>query len=389
MSLNIQYHAFHPFLFQNFPKMTHTVKPQETLFSIAKRYGISVAEIKKMNGLNSDNLRIGQILNIPLPVPAGNPTSSPQSTQNLTVFDRRKLIVIRKDSKPSFNNISITFPLPNGETSTTGLMRDNVQSIVTVNPKGVSYQGKSDYASHQSLFQDLCNPPFYVDVLKYVASSEGFFDAVNSYDKAIFSFGFIQFTGSLATGSILTRVLKRLKVRDEYAFREAFWKYGINIQDVGSNSFVTLEMPDGQLTGDDAFRAIANDLQLTGVFIASGFRKSMIRAQIEIALEEYVFKALSPNVTLTINNQKIVLNQVIFSQGGFALRVELCINQGLGGSLIALRKAIEQIIVENNLSDLSRINERRLVEILSANESQAFRKQRILKILNSNFSFEK
>jgi murein DD-endopeptidase MepM/ murein hydrolase activator NlpD len=369
--------------------MTHTVKSQETLFSIAKRYGVSVIEIKKTNGLNSDNLRIGQILTIPLPIPANSPTPTQIPVQNMTVFDRRKLIIVKKDIKPTFSNISITFPLPNGEMAITGLMRDNVQSVVTLNPKGVSYQGKSDYASHQSLFEDLCNPPFYVNVLKYVASSEGFFDAVNSYDKAIFSFGFIQFTGSLATGSILTKVLKRLKVRDEYAFREAFWKYGINIQDVGSNSLVTLEMPNGQVTGDDAFRAIANDLQLTGVFIASGFRKSMIRAQIEIALEEYVFKALSPNVTLTINNQKVVLNQLIFSEGGFALRVELCINQGLGGSLIALKKAIEQAISEDNLSDFSRINERRVVEILSANESQAFRKQRILKILNSNFNFQK
>jgi LysM repeat protein len=369
--------------------MTHTVKPQETLFSIAKRYGVGVAEIKKTNILNSDNLRIGQILIIPLPVPSGSPTPTPQSGQNLSVFERRKAIIVRKDSKPTFNNISISFPMPNGETAITGLMRDNVQSSVTINPKGVSYQGKSDYSSHQSLFEDLCNPPFYVEVLKYVASSEGYFDAVNSYDKAILSFGFIQFTGSLATGSMLTRVLKRLKIRDEYAFREAFWKYGINIQDVGSNSFITLETPDGTISGDDAFRAIANDLQLTGIFIASGFRKSMIRSQIEIALEEYVFKALSSNVTLIINGQKEILNQIVFTQAGFALRVELCVNRGLGGSLIILKKAIEQVILENNLLDFSRIDEKRLVEVLAANETEPFRKQRMLKILNSNFSFQK
>ena len=40
----------------------HTVRKGETLSSIARKYGTSVANIKKLNGLKSDNIRVGQVL---------------------------------------------------------------------------------------------------------------------------------------------------------------------------------------------------------------------------------------------------------------------------------------------------------------------------------------
>ena len=42
----------------------HSVRSGETLYSISRRYGVSVSEIKRNNGLRSDNLRIGQRLRI-------------------------------------------------------------------------------------------------------------------------------------------------------------------------------------------------------------------------------------------------------------------------------------------------------------------------------------
>ncbi|MFD1062109.1 glucosaminidase domain-containing protein [Winogradskyella litorisediminis] len=42
----------------------HTIVKGDTLYSLSKKYGISVAEIKKKNNLKSNNLSIGQILKI-------------------------------------------------------------------------------------------------------------------------------------------------------------------------------------------------------------------------------------------------------------------------------------------------------------------------------------
>ncbi|MCX6266426.1 MAG: LysM peptidoglycan-binding domain-containing protein, partial [Bacteroidetes bacterium] len=43
---------------------THTVKLNETLYSISRRYGLSVNEVKELNGLQGDNLEEGQKLRV-------------------------------------------------------------------------------------------------------------------------------------------------------------------------------------------------------------------------------------------------------------------------------------------------------------------------------------
>jgi membrane-bound lytic murein transglycosylase D len=44
---------------------SHTVQAGETLFSISKKYGLSVAELKQLNGIGSQNLiTVGQKLRI-------------------------------------------------------------------------------------------------------------------------------------------------------------------------------------------------------------------------------------------------------------------------------------------------------------------------------------
>lgn len=43
----------------------HTIKSGETLYSISKKYGTTVIELKRANGLSSDMIYAGQRLNIP------------------------------------------------------------------------------------------------------------------------------------------------------------------------------------------------------------------------------------------------------------------------------------------------------------------------------------
>ncbi len=364
--------------------MTHTVQAKETLYSISKKYSTTTEQIIKSNGLKSNNLFVGQVLKIDLPLPS-NP--SPQPPKVDTVFERRKIFQVKKENKGTFNNYVLSFPTPSGMSST-GIMRDNFPSPNIANTKGVSYVGKSTFQNNTLLFSDICQQPFYIDLLHYIAKNEGCFDAINSYDRAIFSFGFIQFTGGLASGSMLTRVLQRFKTRDEYAFNDCFGKYGMNIQNYKVPTFL-VETLSGIKEGDAAFLEVANDMQLTTAFVGSGFRRSMIRSQVEVAMEEYVLKALSPNQLIFINGVNYNLNQIIRTQAGFALRVDLCVNRGLGGSIIVLKKAIEQMIAENNLSDLTRLDERKLVQKIADNDVEAWKKQRVLKILDSGFGFEK
>ena len=45
----------------------HTVQAGETLYSISKRYNVTISSIKSINGLSSDSLQLGQVLEIPVP----------------------------------------------------------------------------------------------------------------------------------------------------------------------------------------------------------------------------------------------------------------------------------------------------------------------------------
>ena len=43
---------------------THTVKAGDTLFRIAKNNGLTLSELKALNGLTSNNIRVGQVLKV-------------------------------------------------------------------------------------------------------------------------------------------------------------------------------------------------------------------------------------------------------------------------------------------------------------------------------------
>jgi LysM repeat protein len=63
--------------------ITHTVAPKETMFSIARQYGVTVQQLKDWNKLSGDELKIGQVLSVGGPalaiaaVPPGTPATSP------------------------------------------------------------------------------------------------------------------------------------------------------------------------------------------------------------------------------------------------------------------------------------------------------------------------
>jgi peptidoglycan endopeptidase LytF len=423
--IKITFQGFDNFIAYSNLTMTHTVKPQETLYAISRKYNVSVDQIKQLNGLISNDISIGQVLYITFddaPVyPNANPVTpnysdnvypnTPPSYPSTPTYPSTpsyntpsgnynnnnnnaavgiEAFQVRKENKGSYNSIVISYPSDYG-TDSTNPMRDNYPSPNLVNPRGVSYFGKSTFDSQRAQFEDLCPRPFYADILHFIGKNEGSFDAVNSYDKAIFSFGFIQFTGAVASGSMLTRVLQRFKNNNQSAFYQSFGQFGLDISTYGTPLF-TVNTGYGQKQGDEAYREVANNLQLTGVFIASGFEREMIRAQIQIAQEEYMNKALADSTSVAVLGQGVSLNRVLYSEGGIALRVDLCVNRGLSGSLAVLQKAIAQVAAESGIysvASLGSIDERRVVETVANNDIEQWKKDRTRKLLSSNFSFDK
>ncbi len=59
---------------------TYVVKSGDSLWSIAQKYNTTVNELKSLNGLTSNNLQIGQVLNVPTSI-----TNSPSNSETYTV----------------------------------------------------------------------------------------------------------------------------------------------------------------------------------------------------------------------------------------------------------------------------------------------------------------
>lgn len=133
-SLQIGKQLLIPVIKQN--NNTYIVKAGDTLYTIARRYGISVDELKNYNNLTSNNLSIGQRLNIPSSeendnetlyvVKAGDSLYSIASKYDTTVSDIMKL----NNLKTNLLNIGMVLKIPTSS-SITYIVKsgDNLYSI--------------------------------------------------------------------------------------------------------------------------------------------------------------------------------------------------------------------------------------------------------------------
>ena len=124
---------------------TYTVKSGDSLWKIANQYGLTVAELKSLNGLTSDNLSIGQVLK----VSNSGGTSSSSNTYTVKAGDSLWNIAnkygITVDELKSLNNLTSNnlsigqvLKVPSGSNTYTVQSGDSLWSIanrygITVN----------------------------------------------------------------------------------------------------------------------------------------------------------------------------------------------------------------------------------------------------------------
>jgi D-alanyl-D-alanine endopeptidase (penicillin-binding protein 7) len=81
-------------------KATHTVRRGETLYSIARRYGTSVASLKAWNGLQGNSIRVGKRLTVY--TSGGSATQARRSTRTRTSRRAAAALALREAQEPRF-----------------------------------------------------------------------------------------------------------------------------------------------------------------------------------------------------------------------------------------------------------------------------------------------
>lgn len=91
--------------------ITHKVVSGDTLYSLGKKYGLTVAELKKINNLTSDTIKIGQVLKL-------TQSSSNQYTNQSTSLKYTVRLKVLIDNKTLANTITYkVFYLRNKKTA--------------------------------------------------------------------------------------------------------------------------------------------------------------------------------------------------------------------------------------------------------------------------------
>ncbi|UZR92575.1 LysM peptidoglycan-binding domain-containing protein [Chondrinema litorale] len=272
---------------------------------------------------------------------------------------------------------------------------------------GIGFRGNSMPDIPVSVFESLGLDENMALGLKYVSHHEGNFDAINTYDKANFSWGFIQFAGKGGnTNGSLSAVIATMKNNQPQLFAEFFEKVGIDVDIITRNG----EIHDGNLKvydlhavtgkheteGLDAEIALKSDKQLYGAFIRAAYHPQLYTAQLERAVIGYVRPALSITTDIStggLNLSGIALNRIISSPMGSALMVDLTVNQWINKTREVFKSAIEKVAARrgvNTASGLQQLDEREVLQQIIADAGSDVRiKTRTTSILNSTLSPQK
>jgi peptidoglycan endopeptidase LytF len=321
-------------------------------------------------------------------------------TQSVVMPDDITYRVLRE-----YTQYKLTFTHPQDGLPITVKFYNFPQSSFTQYYQGVSYIGSSCPEIPLSVFQRLGVNTELAQALQYVSKNEGNFDALNTYDKAVFSYGFIQFAGN---GGGFAQLLAHIKHKAPKLFQEFFQAYGIDVdyvvhQGAVRQSKVMLANPYDKggkfwLEGLEAEMALREDKQLYGIFIRAGYHLPIITLQIDAAIRFYVVPALQILLNirlLTGTASNIPITQLINSPLGLAILIDTVVNQWVTRTQDIFRQAFENIASQNktpNILGLQQLDERKIVEqiIADAKTRNDMRLvQRATNILQSGLSSQK
>lgn len=184
----------------------------------------------------------------------------------------------------------------------------------TVNREGLGIEGTID-PKELSVedFQKAANiDESRSKALKAASVHEGNFDAINTYDRAKISYGFIQFAGGNRS---LEYLLATIKSEKPDIFQSLFAKYGIDIEYrtnkndsiINNTCRIVFHDPETQKTyrGLEAEDKISETPIYAGVLMKAAENKDVRDIQIRLAKELYMDKSEKTKLGLKINILKV------------------------------------------------------------------------------------
>ncbi len=266
------------------------------------------------------------------------------------------------------------------------VFKNFVRSPFTINTDGIAYLGTlSPRKLPLHTYLSLGLSAAQARALQYVSQHEGNFDALNTYDKAILSYGFIQFAGG---NRGLAPLLSLIKNEYPKEFEFYFQRYGIDVEysiEQGKIKFaqiVLIDANDGSvLRSENAEKRISADKRLLGAFLRASYDPVIQKAQIRSAQMRYVLPALEflLNFSHNVNGQWILIDDVpiqkiIRSEMGITILIDITVNQWVVKARDHFTHAIKAVATQKGITSthgIYNIDEKALVkEIIKVGDSR-------------------
>jgi hypothetical protein len=228
-------------------------------------------------------------------------------------------------------------------------LHDNVIAYAASNPKGMDGKAAGDgKAAVKSVVDRTDLSKDKKDILKKVSEHEGSFSTVNTWDRAVVTAGFVQWTtGEKGDGS-LVGLMSDLKTRQPQVFRDNYQKYGIDVD--GKEIKVT--QGDGKiLKGADAAKAIQTDPKLAAVLSAAGTDSKVQDHQVAYAARTKIDNVRNRHVT--VGGQTVQLGTVINSKYAVGVMMDRAVHSGEGRVDKAVTAGLTRFLSDNKGAKLS------------------------------------
>lgn len=176
--------------------------------------------------------------------------------------------------------------------------------------------------------------PATAGMLAAVSSLEGGFDALQTFDRARLSWGFIQFAG---TGG-LPALLWLLRAREPECFERYFRASGIDV----APGLLVVDFKGRRARGGQALNLLHDEPALWKPFLLAAHDPAAQDAQIRAAHDHYWLRAQA--LTVMVGGQAWPLGELFSGHAlGQAVLFDRAVNQGLGYTARLFRQAARQI----------------------------------------------
>ncbi|GAA4844909.1 hypothetical protein [Algivirga pacifica] len=222
---------------------------------------------------------------------------------------------------------------------------DGNTSKYMINPNGFQYLGGVGFKEGSADYKERV----YSLAYEVLFAVEGKYDAINTYDRGVFSFGFIQ---NNAKKGELTAYMSYLKNEYYSLYQRYFEHKGILVErdEEGAEEVRVLTKEGVLLRADQAWEYMATDIQVIGCFIAAAHHPEICKSQRLFLHQKYSYNFLYSSFRFKGDSydwRQFVGND----QRLMAAIITLSVNLGVQGARELFQKAINEVGVLYDLPE--------------------------------------